>query len=333
MVKRLILIFLVGLAVFLTAVSAQDTSQQFAQSLSGPTVNTKLLQDRRYMRVEGGANVYDAPNGNVVRSLNPGFVFLTTKRDKGGWSEINAGEYVRTKEMTNVNGHVSQFAGVFIPGGLPFPIGWALQSTWTVTAPGIEAVKNVGTRIKKYERLNLYATADVDGKRWYQVGPDQWVSQFLVGKVQPLTETPGGVDSNLWMGVDLYEQVLTVYEGTSPIFATLISSGLARFQTREGLFHIYYRAGREDMTWGEVGDDYYLLEEVPWTMFFDGPNALHGEYWHDGLGYRRSHGCVNLSITDANWLFNKVAEYMGAGANPAATGPAVYIYSTGEYNR
>jgi lipoprotein-anchoring transpeptidase ErfK/SrfK len=168
---------------------------------------------------------------------------------------------------------------------------------------------------------------------FYQVGPDQWVSQFLVGKVQPLGEVPGGVDTGLWIGVDLYEQVLTVYEGNNPIFATLISSGLQRWQTREGLFHIYYRAGREDMSWGDVGDDYYLLEEVPWTMFFDEANALHGAYWHDGLGYRRSHGCVNMSITDANWLFNKVAEFMGPGANPAATGPAVYVYSTGVYNR
>lgn len=330
MSKRFILLMILGLMALLPSVSAQEN---FAQSLGSPTVDEGLLHDRRYMRVENGADVYDAPNGNVVRTLSPGFVFLTTRRDNGGWSEINTGEYVRTSMLTNVNGGISRFAGVFLPGGLPHPIGWALQSTWTVNAPGVEPVKNVGTRINKYDRLNLYGTADANGVMYYQIGPDQWISQFLVGKVQPLGGVPEGVDTGLWIGVDLYEQVLIAYEGSTPIFATLISSGLERWQTREGLFHIYFRTGREDMSWGEVGDDYYLLEEVPWTMFFDEANALHGAYWHNGLGYRRSHGCVNMSITDAKWLFDKVASFMGPDAHPSATGPAVYVYSTGTYNR
>jgi len=330
MFKRLLLTVIFGLVIFLPVVSAQEN---FAQSLGGPTVDEGVLHDRRYMRVEGGLNVYDEPNGNVIRTLSPGYVFLTTKRDNGGWSEINAGEYVRTSEITNTNGGISRFAGVFLPGGLPHPIGWALQSSWTVSAPGVEPVKNVGTRIKKYDRLNIYSTADANGVLYYQIGPDQWITQFLVGKVQPLGGVPEGVDTGLWIGVDLYEQVLTVYEGATPIFATLVSSGLERWQTREGLFHIYFRTGREDMSWGEVGDDYYLLEEVPWTMFFDEANALHGAYWHDGLGYRRSHGCVNLSISDAKWLFEKVAGFMGPDAHNSATGPAVYVYSTGSYNR
>ncbi|MCS6911273.1 MAG: L,D-transpeptidase, partial [Anaerolineales bacterium] len=33
----------------------------------------------------------------------------------------------------------------------------------------------------------------------------------------------------------------------------------------------------------------------------------HGQYWHDGLGYKRSHGCVNLSPLDARWLYNWAA--------------------------
>jgi len=55
------------------------------------------------------------------------------------------------------------------------------------------------------------------------------------------------------------------------------------------------------VSWGTVGEDFYSLEEVPWTMFFDEGRALHGAYWHDSFGYRRSHSCVNLSITDAKW--------------------------------
>jgi lipoprotein-anchoring transpeptidase ErfK/SrfK len=49
--------------------------------------------------------------------------------------------------------------------------------------------------------------------------------------------------------------------------------------------------------------DAYYLEDVPWTMYFDEARALHGAYWHNGYGYPRSHGCVNLSPGDARWLY------------------------------
>ena len=50
--------------------------------------------------------------------------------------------------------------------------------------------------------------------------------------------------------------------------------------------------------------DYYYLEDVPWTMYYDEARALHGAYWHNGFGYARSHGCVNLGPGDALWLYN-----------------------------
>ncbi len=48
----------------------------------------------------------------------------------------------------------------------------------------------------------------------------------------------------------------------------------------------------------------YYIEDVPWTMYFDGPRALHGAFWRTRFGYPQSHGCVNLSVGDAHWLFN-----------------------------
>jgi len=134
------------------------------------------------------------------------------------------------------------------------------------------------------------------------------------------------------VSIDLYEQVVIAYEGASPVFATLVSTGLPRWPTREGLWQIYFRNPRDYMSWGTVGDDFYALEEVPWTMFFDQGRALHGAYWHDGFGYRRSHGCVNMSITDAHWMYTWVAEDMGSFRSAdREEGPEVYVYSSGEY--
>jgi lipoprotein-anchoring transpeptidase ErfK/SrfK len=50
--------------------------------------------------------------------------------------------------------------------------------------------------------------------------------------------------------------------------------------------------------------DYYLLEDVPWTMYYDGPRALHGAYWGSKFGSEVSHGCINLSVGDSHWLYD-----------------------------
>jgi len=87
------------------------------------------------------------------------------------------------------------------------------------------------------------------------------------------------------------------------IFATLVTSGSSRTFTRPGLFKIYEKLDATDMA-GELGEEaaYYLMS-VPWTMYFDDSRALHAEYWHDHLGYKSSHGCVNMSFPDSDWLF------------------------------
>ena len=123
---------------------------------------------------------------------------------------------------------------------------------------------------------------------------------------------------------------MIAYEGDTPVYTSLVSSGMRDWPTNEGLFHVYVRYPRTLMSGAEGKPDFYFLEEVPWTMYFDGDIALHGAYWHDGFGYRRSHGCVNLSITDAAWLYDWAStEFDFSVANDL--GPAVYVYSSGEY--
>jgi lipoprotein-anchoring transpeptidase ErfK/SrfK len=90
------------------------------------------------------------------------------------------------------------------------------------------------------------------------------------------------------------------------VFATLIASGLEPFWTRPGLFQIYEKLDTTPMrgAFEADGSDAYYLEDVPWTMYFDQRRALHGAYWRANLGFPQSHGCVNLSIGDAQWIYD-----------------------------
>jgi hypothetical protein len=317
-----------------TDVESVATELEFAEpELTRLPLNVDLLNDRWYRRVNGRVDVFNAPDGQVVRVIEEGFNFVTILSDENGWTRINTDEYIRSEHLQDINWGISQFTGVLLPEeGLEYTLAFTLINLYPSLEAGGDPRESNGL-MYRYTPVYIYDIETVDNEDWYLIGENKWVHQYHVAKVQPLENIPETVDTELWVGIDLYEQIVIAYEGATPIFATLISTGLDRWPTYEGTFHIYYRNPREFMTWGTVGDDYYQLEEVPWTMFFDEGRALHGAYWHDGLGYRRSHGCVNMSITDARWMYEWVAEHMGKHRSAdVEEGPAVHVYSSGEYN-
>ncbi len=312
-------------------VSAEVIVNYEQPNFSQLVVDSDLLHDRWYMTVEGTINIHDAPNGNVTRTLDNGFNFITALRIQDDWVEINPGEWVNTTHLTDSNYVVSNFTGVFLPEDpLEYPLAWLLVNLYPSDEPGAEPLESNGL-MYRYTQVTIFDSVEVDGWNWYQIGKDQWVQQTHVAKHIPI-KRPEDVMTDRWVAIDLYEQVLTVYADDKAIFTTLISTGLPRWPTYEGTFNIYYRRTRHNMSWGTPGDDFYYLEEVPWTMFFDEGRALHGAYWHDGLGYRRSHGCVNMSITDAHWLYNWIAEEFEKLNSPdVEEGPNVHVFSSGTY--
>lgn len=339
--RKMIIIFLTLILCLATAgiLSAEeDCASDCDEVYEPPAVETlladhDLLHDRWYKRVLGRTDVYRSPDGEIVRVIEDGFNFVTVLSEENGWSRINIDEYVRTENLQDIYNVVSTFTGVLMPEeGLPYTMAWALVNMYPAREAGGNPTESLDF-IPRYTRLYIYETVELDDGRWYRVDQESWVHQYQVAKILPVANIPEDVDTPIWVSIDLYEQVLIAYEGDTPVFTTLISTGLPRWPTYEGLFHIYFRNPREYMTWGTVGDDFYSLEEVPWTMFFDEGRAIHGAYWHDGFGYRRSHGCVNLAITDARWMYQWVADYMGNNRSAdRETGPAVYVYSSGQYD-
>ncbi len=325
----------------LMAVNANDCTNCSPITVSAETIasysnnaiqlapNEDYLYDRRYVRVSQAIDIFDAPNGNVISSLAAGYNYLTTWAPEGEWTRINEGQWVRSEFLTQAS--PSRFSGLLLPEGLPeFTVGWLLRHTVPSRTAGAEPLDaDQNNLLLRYHVINLFETQVVDGWEWYKIGEDQWVHQHNVARVLPV-DRPEEVETEKWVSIDLYEQVAIAYEGDSPVFATLISSGLAEWPTNEGVFEVYIRYPRTIMSGAAGRPDFYYLEEVPWTQYFDGDIGLHGTYWHDGFGYRASHGCVNLSITDSAWMYNWAAsEFDFTVSND--TGAAVYVFSSGEY--
>lgn len=131
-------------------------------------------------------------------------------------------------------------------------------------------------------------------------------------KPAPLAGAPTW-SSVLWsrhIDVDLSNQWLTAYEGDTPVFRAPIATGKDGFNTPTGTYAIYLQYPKQTMT-GSGGGETWYVPDVPWVQYVVGGVALHGTYWHDqwGTGVRMSHGCINLNIDDAQWLY----EWAGVG--------------------
>jgi len=115
---------------------------------------------------------------------------------------------------------------------------------------------------------------------------------------------PSGVaPGERWIDVSLNAQTLVAYEGNTPVYNSLVSSGTQDFPTITGQYRTFMKYETQDMNGYAIGYDYYL-QDVPYVMYFFGNFAIHGAYWHHNFGVPMSHGCINVSPVDAGWLYN-----------------------------
>lgn len=240
----------------------------------------------------------------AVYTFRPGFVYLTyldVIQDRGYYFLLDDYRWIPGKGSRI--GQLPTFQGLQFSSTPRYSFGWAFEHDLPVrSAPGYQAPE-VGRKLALYEVTPVYAVQEVDGYDWYLIAPGQWVEGRKVGRVIPHAVPPEGVTNDRWIEVNLEQQTLAVYDHRRMVFATLIASGAEPMWTRPGLFQIYEKRETETMRNNDP-TDYYYLDKVPWTMYFDQARALHGAYWRTRFGYPQSHGCVNLSIGDAHWLFD-----------------------------
>lgn len=243
------------------------------------------------------------PSGRIL------YVVYTSRIDterQGTYFLLPSGNYMPG------DGSTAQVASSF--QGLEFHAAPRNAFGWVITPSGapVYAQPNRLAQINpplrvlaRFAVTQVYSRQNIEGVDWALIGPDEWVEDRLLGIVTPTPAPPEGVTNGRWIDVNLAEQTLAVYEDSRMVFATLVTTGIEPFYTRPGLFPIYKKLEVENMQGSFEADrsDFYYLENVPWTMYFDKARALHGAYWGTLFGYSASHGCVNLSVGDSKWLF------------------------------
>ncbi|MFW5738768.1 MAG: L,D-transpeptidase [Myxococcota bacterium] len=225
----------------------------------------------------------------------------------------------------------SQFEGMHLGSDLSLPVGFIRGDS----AP--QFIRRDGVLVARGAKWSRHAGFGLTGGRAEQHGTvyletheGVWVEQQRVTRVAAAPETPwgervagGGTDiqrwshtdrvpppgpRRTWIEVSVHEGWLIAYEGTRPVFATLVATGRGepvapggrslQTSTPPGIFALQGKYWTSTMA---VNSTAHF--DVPFVMPYFGAYALHASYWHDQWGEKVSLGCVNLAPIDARWVF------------------------------
>lgn len=207
---------------------------------------------------------------------------------------------------------VSEFAGVELGRGVELPIAWMRKTPrpkWKKQGSGFEAT---GESWQPKTWVALTGREEKQGSRRFLETrePGIYIERSDATLVEARPKPPWEVKgTGKWIHVKVTRGTLTLYEGPKPVFSTLMSPG-KEDATPYGRYTVESKHHYSTMSTEKSS---FWIADVPWTIYFKRPYAIHASYWHEDFGQRKSGGCVNLSPRDAKRVFDWVAPDLPAG--------------------
>lgn len=298
----------------------------------------------RSIRTRVAAKVYQQPRkkggriGKIARGQHLAWTRVVATRDRcRAWIEIEPRGWICAKDVapsdrapaaTAVPRKVKPGTG---PLGLDlvvtpppsWPFAWALEpQRWRRRDQGkkrrpprptdVRAAAADGAEVVRTLEPRRVVAVLEEKPGWARIGDGEWVAATDLRVARTLPRPDGVGADERWIDVDIEEQVLIAYQGDTPVWATLISSG-RRNGTPTGIYRIRSKSALITMRDRSDSSTRWRRRDVPFAMRFRDRYALHGAYWHDRFGNQESVGCVNLTPDDARWLYGWVTPVIPIG--------------------
>jgi hypothetical protein len=294
-------------------------------------------------------------DGPIARRMVKGFILsLDHQFSAGGaswWKTIGglvapSDRIILTRPATEFHGvWMGQDSGTFATKNTPsrridsIAVGFVLMSNakrWTVD----EGHKHVSVGqgpLDRFQAVGLTGQqATIGGAQYWETDEGWWLRASDGTKTDPNPPPDGLGEHERWIDVNLRRQTLVAFEGTTAVFATLVSSGRNEHETPPGSFRVREKHITATMDGDSeiASDGPYSIEDVPYIQYFSGGYALHGAFWHASFGHVKSHGCINLAPWDARALFGWTTPTLPAGwhgtfANKDNQGTRVIVHEHG----
>jgi hypothetical protein len=295
------------------------------------------LQDGKVLPALGGKPRGEGTVSLGVARVKSAFGLLSTFEHEGRRFGLTTEMALLPLDRTRVVAQ-STFHGVRLSDEYTLPVAFVQSrkaKRYRVHDPSGAFVRDGQTRWREAFSLTGQSK-DSRGHRYLETADGSWLRADQVFHVGSFTKAPRWAkEGRKWIDVSILRQTLVAYEGRTPVYATLVSTGVdglgdpdTTHSTVQGTFLIHTKHVSVTMDGDERGDE-FDFRDVPFVQYFTEGYALHAAYWHDAFGTPRSHGCINLAPRDAAWLFGWTTPDVPAGWHAALSlkkGTVVHIH-------
>jgi hypothetical protein len=293
-----------------------------------------------YARVRAETPLFERDPGkeNAVREVGktPGrsgmaVVGSWTAQDPEGRTQrlamLTNGRFVKASDLEAAT--PSDWKGVELGKEQQLPIAFVVKR-------GVRFWKIEDAQADKASEIDWHATLPLTGKyreieslRYWATTDGKYVRHKDVTVVRPRSVWPDVANGpNRWIDVSVTTNVLVLYEGRTPLFVTLVSTGRDRLgdakttaSTALGTFTI---TGKHVTALGAdpkvMGDGMHVYD-APWALELSSGQMLLGAYWHSRFGIENGPGHVQLSPSDALRLFQWAEPELPEGWHGLSTLP------------
>ena len=287
--------------------SALPPGDETTPALWMPKYDGRVFKDEDDVRANGGYVPTKAPE--IVRSFKNKFAL---EIDRKKFLRTTAGELVPANAVPKYWG--DEVAGVAVEGTLKLPVAWTWNHDDYKKPTPVRAERaRQGKVVREIAlRSRVDVLEEIDG--WARIGDDEWIARrdLRIARVAtPPTEVTGTDEP--WVDVVINEQTIVLYRGTTPIRATLVSTGRQKYPTPPGLYRVKkktmvteFKSPRPDLI-------EYHIKDVAWAMHFTDLHAMHGAWWNRGFGANVSLGCVDIPSADIRVIYEHMEPKMVPG--------------------
>lgn len=186
-----------------------------------------------------------------------------------------------------------------------------VNSSGTVVSVKVEAVN--GTKVTNVDALSTAITQALGSGTPYsgtfetETIEATWKDKTIADGAENLIyqAAPG----EKWIDINLSNKTVIAYEGATVVHGPVsIVDGAPATPTVTGTYHIYLKHRMQTMQGENADGSTYVTEDVPWVSYFYSGYAFHGAPWRSSFGYSGSHGCINMPVSEAEWIYNWAEE-------------------------
>ncbi|MGE0328383.1 MAG: L,D-transpeptidase [Polyangiaceae bacterium] len=236
------------------------------------------------------------------------------------------GRFVKAADLKKAE--FSDFKGVELGNGTELPVAFVVKR-------GVRAWQVEKGDADKQGKLEYHQTImltgkyrEVNGLRYWETSDNRFVRHRDVTVIRRRENFPEYAKADeRWIDISIVTGSMVLYEGTKPVYTTLVSVGRNRLDeegeavTKRGDFKVtakFVSATTLDPT--KVAQ-YWDSYDTPWVIQLDSGQHLHGAYWHDRFGIEHTNGDVHLTPYDANHVFRWITAQIPDGWNSVLQWP------------